>query len=111
MTTLAMVAQAFGLILVLNGALSPKQACFTITTMPRLVIISLSVLDYQRIRFYTLILYLNYHDCNGDGGNIYPPFFGGPHNGAAPLGLYYDNDLDDITFGYSVGSKISWFLH
>jgi len=34
-----------------------------------------------------------YHDCSGDGGNIYYPVFGCPLRETGREGLFYDNDL------------------
>ena len=51
-------------------------------------------------------IYLDYHSVNGDGGTRYSPFFGGPYNASSALGSFYDNDLDEIQFGYLVGSRI-----
>ena len=48
----------------------------------------------------------NYHDCNGDGGMIYDPVFGGTGGGGpgsidTNRGIFLDNDIGPAEVGLS----------
>lgn len=52
-----------------------------------------------------ITMFNNYHDCNGDVGNIYQPVFGCPLRDRDICGLFYDNDL--VSVHNECGSRLS----